>query len=59
MFGTSVGLLPGVNMRTAQLLDGHAGLDLLQEPDDQLGAGPALRHVRSFLGKRTSLTLDW
>ena len=54
-----MGLLPGVNMRTAQLLDGHAGLDLLQDPDDQLGAEPALGHVRSFLGKRTSLTLDW
>ena len=43
----------------AQLLDRHAGLGLLQKPDDLLVGEPALLHVRSFLGKRTLLTFDW
>src|SRR6188768_2764154 len=41
----------------AQLLDCHARLGLPQEPDDLLVGEPALLHVRSFLGKRTLLTL--
>ena len=43
----------------AQLLDCHASLGLLQEPYDLLVGKSALPHVRSFLRKRTLLTVSW
>jgi AcrR family transcriptional regulator len=46
--------------RIARLAAGnHGSLGLLQEPDDLFVGEPALLHVRSFLGKRTLLTLGW
>jgi hypothetical protein len=44
---------------TADVLDRNTGLGLLEKPDDLLVGEPALAHVRSFLWKRTLLTLRW
>ncbi|WP_089190831.1 IS66 family insertion sequence element accessory protein TnpB [Ralstonia pseudosolanacearum] len=45
-------------MLPAQLLDRHAGLGLLQEPDDLRFRKPLL-HVRLPLRKRTLLASQW